>query len=300
MSPPALSPSASSAVSYLIDLGTGTMEELPLVPSAWAPDGKRLAAANENADGDETAEILVYDLDTGEQRVLAERSHLAEGLAWSPTGNLIAFTGDDPQSGTSQVLTVDSITGARRQVSRSVAGESATLRGWSPDGTNIVLERWRFVDATQSDLYQVSAEGDGQLPVTRAFPDGGSNTSASWVSGAMAAAPPSALPPVAVDPTALIRSRGVREISADGGRVAALMAHPSSHCGPVLVWTPEDAPVPADSRCLYSEVRDLTLAGRRLAWIHSFADRFEGTDCLLVSEVTRDGSDVRRNLWCNP
>ena len=108
-------------VSYLIELDTGTTEELPVVPSGWAPDGKRVVAV-ENTDGDETAQIVVYDLESDDRRVLAERSHLADGLAWSPTGNLIAFTGDDPESGT--------IAGGYRRLDhrRKAAGEPVS--GW--------------------------------------------------------------------------------------------------------------------------------------------------------------------------
>jgi dipeptidyl aminopeptidase/acylaminoacyl peptidase len=107
----------------------------------WSPDGTRVALVASRGEDDETRQIIVLDVATGEERVVAGDGAWAAGPRWLPDGSLVHVTDADgwfqvaripPDGGTAQPLTL----GAREH------GEPSGSYGWaplpSPDGTRLI------------------------------------------------------------------------------------------------------------------------------------------------------------------
>jgi TolB protein len=117
----------------------------------WSPDGKRVAFAVQAGD---SQSIWTADADGRNARELfhCARACLATDYpAWSPDGRSIAFTylnadpppAAGPPSGDS-IRIIDLQTRKVRIVVRSKLPQLVDLARWSPDGTQLVVERDRF------------------------------------------------------------------------------------------------------------------------------------------------------------
>ena len=153
---------AEQLLAYTTDDGVSVAEPYPrspchLVPGgshpAWSPDGTRLAYAH-----DAESAIRVFDLRTRSIRSIVPYGSVTAvfDLAWSPSGDEIAYTALSDRGYDIWVAKTDG-TGSRRVLhSSGSAGEYQPA--WSPDGTQIAYASDRDGD---NDIYIANADGSG-------------------------------------------------------------------------------------------------------------------------------------------
>ena len=145
---------------YVMDADGGNVESITETPLTstfggdWSPDGGAILFARD-FDGD--IDLVLLDLETGEERRLPGTSAAESAGRFSPDGARIAFnaSGKDDEA---RIVVMNVDGGERREITRG--GQHHSPR-WSPDG------RWlMFTGAasgeTQFDIMMVSAEG-GQV-----------------------------------------------------------------------------------------------------------------------------------------
>jgi Tol biopolymer transport system component len=111
----------------------------PLGPGnapVFSPDGKSVAAGDGH-------DLVVYDLASGERRVVATVQEHATWPSWSPDGRELAFTEINPDGGESPDVR---LAGASGFGSRILARDSRRAY-WSPDGTSIAVLRLLMLPA---------------------------------------------------------------------------------------------------------------------------------------------------------
>ena len=153
---------AEQLLAYTTDDGVSVAEPYPrspchLVPGgshpAWSPDGTRLAYAH-----DAESAIRVFDMRTRSIRSIVPYGSVTAvfDLAWSPSGDEIAYTALSDRGYDIWVAKTDG-TGSRRVLhSSGSAGEYQPA--WSPDGTQIAYASDRDGD---NDIYVANADGSG-------------------------------------------------------------------------------------------------------------------------------------------
>jgi TolB protein len=133
------------------DVATGTTTDLGVTLKAGticdaAPDGKRLACADDTGD---TRQLFVIDTATGGRRQITQsRSNNSLDPSWSPDGKTIAyFTGpeDDQVGGEAKpegdhLVALDVESGKSRLLTKVPKSREQTPR-WSPDGSWIAFHR---------------------------------------------------------------------------------------------------------------------------------------------------------------
>ena len=122
---------------YVMDADGSNQRRLTRHPALdgfadWHPDGRKIAF-DSNRDG--KVNIYVMDADGSHVKQIT-RLEFASRPKWSPNGKRIAFEGiiDD----TRQVYVVNADGTHRFQVSNPVPNAAMFLRGWSPDGKQIL------------------------------------------------------------------------------------------------------------------------------------------------------------------
>jgi WD40 repeat protein len=295
----------------LHSLDDGARRALPGWPDTWSPDGRQFVVVRWTDDLS-AVELVVVDVVTlGEQSLVSMEADLYTHdflqfevtPAWSPKGDLIAFAAAQ-QEAVSEIFTVDVKTKTVRQLTRSVAGESAVRAVWSPDGAEILFlrGRFRFVEPQVNDQWDVATmgvDGSRQNRLTGPFPDGGTNKAASWARVSLGPLAGSVLPPddfAELAPAAILISRGIDHLSADGGLAVGEMASPGTPCGPVRAWAPELerslqlSPTKSGGYyfCLTNrEVHGVGLAGQRAVWAYSwvYPTGRDDSRCLLARRI---------------
>jgi Tol biopolymer transport system component len=139
---------------------------------AWSVDDRELLITQAQADMD--ADILRFDLATGETRPLTVDDLYGEGGPdWSPDGTQVAFHAIT--DGYYQIHVLDVTTGAWRLLAPGTVGFAPR---WSPQGTHLI-----FVSlvGNSTTLYRVGADGT-DLQTLRSFsgPDGVTMMTADW------------------------------------------------------------------------------------------------------------------------
>lgn len=105
---------------------------------AWSPDGTKLAFHSQTSG---LYEIVVLDLTTSKQYLLASVDDSAFWADWSPDGQTIAFMTGDNDSRT-KIYTVPTSGGEPRELTNLGTGKNRWPR-WSPDGRYLAFESYR-------------------------------------------------------------------------------------------------------------------------------------------------------------
>jgi dipeptidyl aminopeptidase/acylaminoacyl peptidase len=158
----------------------------------WSPSGAELALVASRSEDDETRQIVLLDVASGQERIVAGQTSWAAAPRWLPNGDLVHVTDADgwfqvvrtpADGGPSQPLTA----GQREH------GEPSGGYGWaplpSPDGRRIVhievvdgLVRLYVVDATPApDDARVAARGDDASGGQRLDPWDGVWRAVGWL-----------------------------------------------------------------------------------------------------------------------
>ena len=121
-------------------------------PPAWSPDGTRLAVVIR---GPESADIAVINVETGAARNLTADAERDDDIAWSPDGEMLAFTSGNTLTGF-RLETLHITSGERRtiQANSTFIGRPA----WSPDGM-----RMAFVMREGRRDYHLYLHEDGHI-----------------------------------------------------------------------------------------------------------------------------------------
>jgi Tol biopolymer transport system component len=131
---------------------------------AWSPDGKYIAASVVEkcvAGMSECVyDIVVMKSDGSERKNLTNTPASEWVPAWSPDGQMIAFSSD--RDGDSEIYLMNRDGSNVRQLTDN-DGYDGTPR-WSPDGTRIAFDTDR--DGSDWDIYIMNADGSNPLPVT--------------------------------------------------------------------------------------------------------------------------------------
>jgi hypothetical protein len=264
---------------------------------AWSPDGKTLAFVR--ARGDFAGTLVVRPLN-GRERVLTWAEF--DEFEWSPDGRWIAYTitRDEP-SYHEELWVVRPNATDRHRVGADVVGSFA----WSPDGGRIAFPihfgatvgvtgldgrgrrlafprlgvsglRWlrdgRLVlQSGYGQLWIVGLDGRGLRRLTSA----GMNGLRGWTQLAPVRRPAAPLPRTehATGRRTLALRAPVRDMAADGARVALVVGRGAIDCDHVAVWTPAARsvarPLPMPCGPDLTVLRPVALAGRLAAWSSS-------------------------------
>ncbi len=139
----------------------GTQLERP----SWSPDGNSLAFGS---DATGNLDIYTVPVEGGAPQRLTTNTGIDKDPAWSPNGAQIAYASDQNSPtvrkfpGTTEIFLINADgTGSITELTN--AGGNSFWPSWSPDGKQIVFVSDRSGD---SDLYVMSAQGDGQDLIT--------------------------------------------------------------------------------------------------------------------------------------
>ena len=108
---------------FIVDVDSGIMERIELGPDwlqvsdvAWSPDGRRIAlSVATDMLRPYLLDVYVYDVETGEARVVARGLRGYGELAWSPDGRFLAYLGHRGERGFSshqKIMLLDPETGS--------------------------------------------------------------------------------------------------------------------------------------------------------------------------------------------
>lgn len=128
----------------------------PLLSPAWSPDSRKLAYVT-FATGN--SNIIVQDLYTGQNRVVASGKGINGAPAWSPDGDKLAMSLS--RSGNPEIYVMDVESGRLDQITRhwSIDTEPA----WTPDGDEILFTSDR---GGRPQIYSVPSRGGESGRVT--------------------------------------------------------------------------------------------------------------------------------------
>lgn len=135
--------------------------EFSALEAAFSPDGSQLAYLS--ADASKTqVDIYLLDLESGESTQLTDTPEAERAIAWSPTGEAIAYLSDE--DGDSDIYAVTVADGAIANLTDTDAGEGLNDDfDWSPDGSRILFSTDRDGNP---DIYVMDADGGNQTNLT--------------------------------------------------------------------------------------------------------------------------------------
>ena len=257
---------------------TGPIEDASLgteqTIAKWSPNGRWIAFLNTEDEIRKNGLYLVRP--NGKQLHRIVRGPVIT-VAWSADGTKLAFTHDDGYVG---VVRVD----GRRpiRVGRLRAFETPA---WAPDGRSFAVAGRDGDDPTE--VWLVNEDGRSLRRVTSE----GENSMIGWTRRKPSRAPAAPIPPSerVLDARSAATLTPITALSADGTRVAFVAKARPSDCEHAAVWTPGEpsiarfelpAPCPSEA----ARVRDVTLAGSRVAWTYHRSES-EG-ECSVGLETT--------------
>ena len=140
----------------------------------WSPDGTRIAFIRrmDKKKGQTSGELFIMNADGKHLQRLTHNDFSDSYLSWSPDGKRIAFTSG--RSGKYEVHVVDMETLDVTQLTSGEGAQGAAVPDWSPDGTQIVYEK--FINnlvrrpgfatgLSHKNIYVMSADGENQRPL---------------------------------------------------------------------------------------------------------------------------------------
>ena len=173
----------NSSQLWIINVQGGHLEQLTRGPAldeqpAWSPDGKRIAFVR--ALSATTQGIVVLNLETKGQRLVASRPGAYRHPTWSPDGQSLAFSYvRRPHGGRYAIFVVGRDGSGLRRVSHN-AHDDYWDPAWSPSGRTIAFTLvYRSGKGYRADLEVMRADGAGQRSVAHA-PAGWAYFSPSW------------------------------------------------------------------------------------------------------------------------
>ena len=242
---------------------------------AWSPDGSELAVI---AQIEGRKRLVVVRADGAGTRAIADVPSESCGVAWSPDGTRLAFSG----SGTYVV----SLNGSGR---RRLTPRSGTI-SWSPDGTRLALD--------DGDVWVIRTDGHGEELVAGDFGGGTTGSGPKWHPRGAAARQLGGRPISSIVPRSTSVAAGqvlstrwpIMHLASDGPRVALVYAATRA-C--VETWAPLSGRIVQipETGCISipsSEatiVYDLTMGGSRLLWPWNMQTNHDYT---AVNTATRD------------
>jgi TolB protein len=107
----------------------------------------------------ETGELFVMNPDGSAQTRLTT-GHSGHP-SWSPSGKVIAFSGDQQAAAGSEIDVVNADGSGRRELTHD--GQKNEMQSWSPDGTRIAFDSTR---GGNTDIYVIDADGTQERRLT--------------------------------------------------------------------------------------------------------------------------------------
>ncbi len=162
-----------------------THDSLPSIHPAWSPDGKQLAFFREagpelplsRASGE--AQLIVLDTVTHRERLIRRMQDWlgfwgannpldgCQRLSWSPEGDQLILT--DPSGGEHGLISISTLTGEQRTISRPGGSDQDCYSRLSPDGRTIAFVR--LISHAVGYLYTIDVTGNHLNRLTRAVKD---------------------------------------------------------------------------------------------------------------------------------
>ena len=137
----------------------------------WSPDGKRIAFYRYMTRKRQiTSELFIMNANGTDLQRLTDNNVSDFCPSWSPDGQYLVF--DSRRSKSSEVHVIELATLAVTQLTGLIDPENenemaSVVPDWSPDGTQIVYEKFirRGLGVTHKNIYVMSADGTQQRPL---------------------------------------------------------------------------------------------------------------------------------------
>jgi Tol biopolymer transport system component len=137
----------------------------------FSPDGHRIAYVRANDPEIGKYRLLTATVDGNDEKVLqtvevGSSTDFAQHVAWSPSGNQIAYQLVQPDGATGGIELFDLETGNARRLA-TFDDKYVTGLSWLPDGRQILANYWTRPDVYRGQIGWMSSTGGDIHPITR-------------------------------------------------------------------------------------------------------------------------------------